>query len=191
MYKIIELNDGNKIIVDKVSTNVYDKFSLSKAYLKNNDLLKTFDISINDDMSFYAYSEDMNETGKIEFEFDINDPIYFCLNRLLGNDKEFIIDDDDSREIMKKYMIIKKEENIIKVIFINTRIAIYDREQFSVFIKNIREDLRSKIEDFNTKLRLVKFFRDCENMLLEEYHQITLDEYDEILKAKRLNKINY
>ena len=116
--------------------------------------------------------------------------LYFCLNRLLGSDKSFIIDDDDTREIMEKYMVIKKDNNIIKVFIINTKIIGYDIGKFNVFIKNIGPDPRSKIDDYKTKIRIIEFLRDCERTLLEEYHQITMDEYIETMNQKRyFNKI--
>ena len=48
-----------------------------------------------------------------------------------------------------------------------------------IFIKNVGFDLRSKIDCFklDTKERLYKFFEDARTTLLEDYHQITIDEY--------------
>lgn len=184
--KEIKLN-CDKIIITITPGYCCDTVSITKGYV-NKDGLKTFSMSIWDDMSFSAWSENMGETDKIEFEFDMNDPLFFCLNRLLGSDKSFIIDDDDTREIMKKYMVIKKDNNIIKVFIINTKIVGYDIGKFNVFIKNIGPDARSKIENYDTKIRLIKFFRDCENTLLEEYHQITMDEYIETMNQKRYVK---
>ena len=184
--KEIRLN-GDKIIITKIPGFCCDTVRITKGYVKK-DGLKTFSMTIWDDMSFCAWSENMEETDKIEFEFDINDPLYFCLNRLLGSDKSFIIDDDDTREIMKKYMVIKKDNNIIKVFIINTKIVGYDIQKFNVFIKNIGPDPRSKIDDYKTKIRIIEFLRDCERTLLEEYHQITMDEYIETMNQKRYFK---
>ena len=59
-------------------------------------------------------------------------------------------------------------------------------DKFHVFIKNIGPDPRSKI-DLNykdTKKRLSIFFNEVIDILTEEYHQITLEEYDAKQKLK-------
>ena len=132
-------------------------------------------------MSFQGYTYNQEEQ-ELEFSFDKNDSIYFCLNRLLTNDKQIIIDDDDTYERMQKYMIIKKEQTAIKIIFVNTKKDDKNYDKHRVFIKNIAPDSRSKIEDFSIKLRLVNFFKDCKQTLLEKEHQIKFDEYLEMLR---------
>ena len=160
MRKDIDLEDGNKIIIN-ISPGYCTNFvNISKGYLNNNDLVKGIDFSIWDDISIRGFIyEDIN-TNILKFEFDFYDPIYFCLNRLLGKDDELIIDDDDTYASLEKYMIIKRFEKSIKVIFINREKEYKSYNKYGIFIKNIGPDTRSKIEDFNIKLRLLKFFRD-------------------------------
>ena len=73
-----------------------------------------------------------------------------------------------------KIIITFHDEDIEKPLF----------ERFTIFIKNIGPDSRSKIDDFNIKYRLVKFFREAEEILTNEFHQYSLDECFELLKQQ-------
>ena len=189
MKKEILLEDSNKLILFINDSFCGESVTISKGYFENQKLTKSINLSIWDDMAFQGFLYN-NNSNMVEFEFDINDPIYFCLNRLLGSEKELIIDDDNTSEIMKKYMIISREEKTIKIVFINSLENPDIIDVFRIFVKNIGPDSRSKIEDYNTKIRLIEFLRDCRSMLSEEYHQIAIDEYVETLRQKKLVKSN-
>jgi len=190
MLKKIDLADGNRIIFSKEEGYCTSTVSFSKGYLKNGELVKSIDMAIWDDMSFHGYlGVDYREEelpNVLEFEFTIDDPLYFCLDELLGNDHILIIDDDDTYDRMKKYMTIKKEETIIKIIFTNNKPSQFHHDKYGTFIKNIGPDGRSKIEDIKIKYRLVHFFRKCERALLEEYHQMSFFEYLEVLRVREI-----
>lgn len=172
-----DLEDGNKILLSIDDKYYIEILSISKGYFENENLLKTVSLFMQDDFNFSGYMENVKDIKELSFEFDINDPLYFCLNRLLGNSTELIIDDDDTREQMKKYMIIKKENNTIKIIFINKNLNCLEYDKFGVFIKNIFEDGRSKIKFTDIKPKLIKFFKEAKIALLEDYHQVTIDEH--------------
>ena len=188
MKNEIILKDKNKIVLIVSDSYSGETIIVSKGYFENEKLTKSLNLSIWDDMSFQGFSYG-NNSNMIEFEFDINVPIYFCLNRLLDKDKKLIIDDDETSQHIKKYMIIQKEEKTIKIIFVNYLEKPDIIDTFRVFIKNIGPDPRSKIEDYNMKVRLINFLRDCKSILTEEYHQVTIDEYSEVLRQKK-NKTN-
>ena len=81
---------------------------------------------------------------------------------------------------------IKKDEDLYKFIFINNlENNEYQSQKFRVFIKNIGPDCRSKINDVSIKYRIVDFFKEVEEALLEDYHQITFEEYIEFNKVKK------
>ena len=185
MKKEFLLKDKSKVVLTVSDSFSGESIIVSKGYFENQRLIKSLNLSIWDDMSFQGFSYD-NNLNRVEFEFDINDPIYFCLNRLLDKDKKIVIDDDYTSELMKKYMVIQREEKIIRIVFINSLKKPDIIETFRVFIKNIGPDPRSKIDDFNTKIRLIDFLRDCKSILTEEYHQVTLDEYTEVLRQKEI-----
>lgn len=186
MYKRIELNDGNCWAISIEPGYCTNTFSFSKGYIKDDEVIKTIDFAIWDDISFHAYLKEKEYSDTIDFEFDINDPIYFCLLELLGKDDIFVIDDDDSYQRMVKYMTIKREETKIRIIFTNTKGDKINHNKYGAFIKNIGPDGRSKIEDINIKRRIVNFFRNTERALLEEWHQMSFDEY---LEIKRINEL--
>ena len=190
MRKEINLIDGNKEIIIVESAGCMSMTNISKGYMKDGELVKGINFAISDDMSFqgFEYREENNylefeEKNRLEFEFDYNDPLYFCLNRFLGKDELFVLDDDDTRRRMKKFMIIKRYDDTIKIEFVN-KTKCCDYNKYNIFIKNIFDDYRSKIKNKETKKRLIKFLRDCEKNLLEEYHQITIDEYVECLRIE-------
>ena len=76
-------------------------------------------------------------------------------------------------------MIISKKEDKINLAFINDLEDADIIDRFSVFIKNIGPDGRSKIDSFykDTKERLYFFFKEVYERVSEEYHQITIEEY--------------
>lgn len=188
MRKDIMLKDGNKIIIDITPGYCTEVIKITKGYFKEKDLIKSISLTIWDDISFHGYINNNKTENILEFEFDINDPIYFCLNRLLNDKELLIIEDDDTYEMNKKYMTIKREEEIIKIIFFNNIKENNSHNKYNVFIKNIGPDSRSKIEDIKMKQQIVKFFRECTKTLLEESHQITIDEYIETSRIKELEE---
>lgn len=185
MQKRINLSKENVIIFNKNPGYCCDTISIDNGYLKKGELIKSLGLYIWDDICFKAYSKNRN-INYIDFDIDINNPIYFCVKHLLGEDNELIIDDDDTYGRLNKYLVIKKVDDIYKFIFINNlEKNDYELEKFRVFIKNIGPDCRSKIIDFSIKKRIVYFFRELENILLEDYHQITFEEYLEFNKVKK------
>lgn len=188
MQKEIELQDKNKIIINISPGYCTNVVNINKGYFKDNKLIKGISFSIWDDISIRAWTFEDN-IDKLEFIFDINDPIYFSLNRLLLGEYKFIIDDDDTCSLMNKYLVIKKELDTIKITFFNLLKDKRRHELFGVFIKNIGPDPRSKVDDFNKKIRLVRFFRDLERILIEENHQISYDEYLETIRIDENKKV--
>lgn len=188
MEKQIKSN-GNIIKITSTEGYCTHNIYIEKAFMINGNLEKIIKFSIWDDIAFSTYIKDKNlylDITDIVFDIEITDQIYFALNRMLGKDNNLIIDDDDTSEIMKNYMEFKRKENIIQIIFHDENIDKPMFERFKIFVKNIASDSRSKIEDFNIKYRLVKFFREAEEMLINENHQYTFDEYYEILKYQNL-----
>lgn len=179
--KKIQLSNGNVLLLDISPGYACDVVMIREGYLKDRELEKNYTLSIWDDIQLNAYCDD-RDVKSVEFEFDINHPLYFCFNRFLDIDEEFAIDDDRTYGSMKKYVVFKRVDKKIKMIFVNNVEEIeYSGERFKAFIKNIGPDPRSKIHDWETKKRIIYFFRDMQRILEEEYHQITFDEYIEIL----------
>lgn len=188
MKKDIIVNE-NHITIYINSGYATDTISIVKAYFKDGKIDKTITFTIWDDISFRAYDFDnnhMSRSNQIDFDISIDDKFYFALNRLLGDDDSLLIDDDDTKEKFVNYMKISRENNKILISIHNEELNKPNFERFSVFVKNVGPDVRSKIDDFNIKYRIYKFFMEAKEILLNECHQYTLDEYIEILKANNL-----
>lgn len=184
MYKLLEINEEEKIIIN---SEISGSVQIKKIYTKDGNIRKTINFSISEDILFKASQIGNTNKEYLEFEFTIEDPLYFILNRLLANENFITIDDDDTKETKRRYLEIKKQDDKIKIIFHNKK-ENKNYDDFRVCIKNVVLDCRSKIKNFNIKLRIEKFFTEAEELLYEESHQITLDEYFEILRLKKLVK---
>lgn len=178
--KRIELSE-NRILIYRISEG-YAKptFTITEGFLENGDLIKTYSLSQWDDYGLNSWINDDEDVTKISFEFDMNHPLYFPLFHLLNYDDQLIIDDDGTMEENKKYMLVHREEEKIYIDFIDlVEDDIYASERFNVFIKNIGIDGRSKIDQNykDTKERLLIFFNEVYDIIMNDYHQTTIEEY--------------
>lgn len=165
-----------KITENESLTNI----NISLGYFNDNDLEKIFELSMSDDFNFFGMSF-VEDKEQLEFNINVNNLMFFAFNRLINEKETLIIDDDATFNENKKYLEIKKEEKNIKIIFHNTISNSYDK--FNVFIKNIFNDSRSKMHS-DIKAKLCRLFYELEEILTNENHQYTLDEYYELLKSK-------
>ena len=199
--KRIELSE-NRILIYRMSEG-YAKptFTITEGFLENGDLIKTYSLSQWDDYGLNSWINDDEDVTKISFEFDMNHPLYFPLFHLLNYDDQLIIDDDGTMEENKKYMLVRREEEKIYIDFIDlVEDDIYASERFNVFIKNIGIDGRSKIDQNykDTKERLLIFFNEVYDIIMNDYHQTTIEEYiikdskeTETEKIKQFYKKNF
>ena len=173
MKRIIYNTDGTNIAIESLNDYCHN-FKFVKNYIENGIIIKQLQFYIWDDISFNAYIANINNNDSVEFEFDQNDKIYNAVDEFLADDNEFIIDDDNTRDTYKKYLIFKRCENKIILKFvnrnINTECFVYNR--FSVFIKNIGPDCRSKITDYDRKARIVDFLRNVEETLFNKKNKV-------------------
>ena len=199
--KRIELSE-NRILIYRMSEG-YAKptFTITEGFLENGNLIKTYSLSQWDDYGLNSWIDDDEDVTKISFEFDMNHPLYFPLFHLLNYDDQLIIDDDGTMEENKKYMLVRREEEKIYIDFIDlVEDDIYASERFNVFIKNIGLDGRSKIDQNykDTKERLLIFFNEVYDIIMNDYHQTTIEEYiiknskdTETEKIKQFYKKNF
>ena len=190
--KKIILSNGDVIRVD-LDNEVYCgySFTMDRAFFIDGVLDKKITFSMWDDFSFNGYSYDKykKEVETISFSFNIDDPLYLPLNNLLMYKNPLIIDDDETYGVLRKYIVLKKEEDKITINITNKMVNDKDYDlidKWHIFIKNIGSDPRSKIEDAEIKYRLVSFFKEVEEMFIDGYHQITVDEYLETIRIKKL-----
>ena len=161
-----EITLKNSIIIIDIDDSDFVPFmTIKKVYKTETESVKMITFSIWDDISFDAYSK--SNLDNIEFEFDNEDPIYWCLNKLLNGENAIIIYDDNTINNFDKYLCINKRENSIVLLFKGNKYCELLKDKFSIFIKNIGPDSRSKIHDDKFKLRIVDFFLNSKNALLE------------------------
>ena len=178
MEKRIHLENSDVIIFNiNHSLNYCDMVTINKGYFKDGDLDKTICFSMWDDFAFEAWCDEDEGFRNLNFCFEKTDPLYSHLEKLLGQDNELVIDDDDTRQDMKKIMRIYKTENDITISFENKLEILDITGKFHIFIKNIVTDYRSKIDckGENTKIRLINFFRSIQNEIFNTNLQMISD----------------
>lgn len=198
LEKRIKINE-NRILIYSISYG-YAKptFTISEGFREKDELVKTYDLCQWDDYGFDCWINNDNEVKKISFEFDMDHPLYFPLFHLLNYDDELLIDDDDTREDNKNYMLVHREKDKVYIDFISElKNENHLQEKFYVFIKNIVYDGRSKIDQNqkDTKERLAHFFNEAHSILTRDYRQISIEEWflrnsksDEYKQLKRIFK---
>jgi len=172
----------NRILIYNISKG-YAKptYTVAEGFLEDGDVKKTYSLSQWDDYGFSGWTSENDNVNKISFEFNSSHPLYLPLLHLLNYDDELIIDDDETREENKRYLSIYRKDNKMYVDFIdNVKDSEIDySEKFHVFIKNIIYDGRSKIDQTykDTKIRLLTFFDEVNEILTRGCHQISMEEY--------------
>lgn len=179
VYKVIKLEDDVEIRLQISKAYCGKSIHIYKDYYQKDELIKGFTFCMWDDYAFDAWPDNSDFSKEsIIFIIDENDPLFFCFHRLLAGMKELIIDSDEYEENVKMLFIRRREDFKIELEF-RSRYPKDIVDKYTVFIKNIGFDLRSKIDGLglDTKERLFKFFMEAQQILLEEYHQISFDEY--------------
>lgn len=172
--------DKNRILIYRISEGyIKPVFTISEGFIENGVVKKIYNLCQWDDYGLNGWTSDDNDINKLSFEFDINHPLYLPFLHLLNYDEKLIIDDDDTVLDNKKYMIIYRTDDKIFMEFLNNLDDNTYKDKFYVFIKNIGPDGRSKIDCLNkdTKTRLFDFFNEVYEVLTNDSHQISVEEY--------------
>ena len=154
-----------------------DGYSLTIQLIKSfNNKKQIITFSMWDDFCFEGYINNIDEmkvAKKLEILIDKKDELYESFSKLLAEDKELVIDDDDILEENIRTMKIIKNEEGMNIIFNNREEKPEVMSKFKIFIKNIMEDGRSKLakSDNNIKERLVNFFNDISEVFLEKEYK--------------------
>jgi len=179
MEKRVKLEDNSEILVQISDAYCGKSIHIYKDYYENNELIKGFTFCMWDDYAFDAWP-DYNDYSKekITFVIDEKDPLFYCFHKLLKENKELIVSSDEYEENIKCFCIRKMDDNKIILEFIS-KCEKNTVNKYRVFVKNVNFDLRSKIdiEKKYTKKRLNQFFIEAQEILLNDYHQISIDEY--------------
>lgn len=173
--------DENRSLVYKLLDNGYVPIRCINEGINLDDKLVSYSLLQSDDYIFSALTDD-EDAKELTFKYDINHPLYFPFIHFLNGKESIKIEDDDTMEYEKKYLEICNENNVIYLRFLNKldNQEKYDMDKFTIFIKNILFDLRSKIDNNgeDTKERLSNLFNEVEQKANEKYHQMTIEEYE-------------
>ena len=178
--KRIKINNNRTLIYNITKDSFITTYTIKEIFLENNKLKKIYTLSMWDDYNFNSYVDSDDTNDIVSYEFDKDHPLFLALFHLLNYDEELLIDDDSTMEDDKKYMLIKRIKDKIYILFVN---KLGNNEflskEFNVFIKNILYDGRSKIDSKSkdTKIRLNDFFNEVYEDIINEYHQISIEEY--------------
>lgn len=178
--KRIKINNNRTLIYNITKDSFITTYTIKEIFLENNKLKKIYTLSMWDDYNFNSYVDSNHNNDIVSYEFDKNHPLFLALFHLLNYDEELLIDDDGTMEDDKKYMLIKRINDKIYILFVNKlENNEFLSKKFNVFVKNILYDGRSKIDSKSkdTKIRLNDFFNEVYEDLINEYHQISIEEY--------------
>ena len=180
IFKSLKLKDGNEMRFQISKAYCGYSIRIEKDYIINDQIINGYTLCMWDDYAFDVFLWDSIDKIKDEIVFiiDINDPLYFAFHELIMGIDELVIDSDEYDYGMKVMIVRKNENNDIELVF-RTKMPKDASDRFSVFIKNVGFDLRSKIdcEGLDTKKRLSTFFEKIQSELTEDYHQINMSEY--------------
>ena len=172
--------DENRILQYDTCDGYVMMHTIREYFLKDGRLDREYNLSRWDDYMFYGRDKE-TQNSTLTFSFDVDHPLYFPLFHLLKGEDELIIDDDDCWDEKKRYMRIYIKDMMIYLEFHN---SIWNddesrRDKYRVFIKNIGPDNRSKIDTCysDVKKRLTTFFEEMIEVITEEWHQISIEEY--------------
>lgn len=182
--KVVDIKNG-KIIYQKIPNGYITFFKIT--YIKcdeENNPEKRLQFSMWDDFQFEGAPKEYElfELEKIDFDIEKENILYGPIKRFLGEDKEFVLDDDATWGINNKVMKISEKKDDIKIEFINNGKGQEEQEtldRYKIFIKNIIFDGRSKLDDTldnPTKERLRNLFLDLRSTIAgkEELEDIIL-----------------
>ena len=178
--KRIKINNNRTLIYNITKDSFITTYTIKEIFLENNKLKKIYTLSMWDDYNFNSYVDSDDTNDIVSYEFDKDHPLFLALFHLLNYDEELLIDDDSTMEDDKKYMLIKRIKDKIYILFVNKlENNEFLSKKFNVFIKNILYDGRSKIDSKSkdTKIRLNDFFNEVYEDIINEYHQISIEEY--------------
>lgn len=181
MVKEVNMENERKIRYfdneDELSPNkqITESFSIDGLECAHYSLIKgeTFTFSARLELDL----EVEENKNSLIFEIDVDHPLYFPFLHLLNDEKEFVIKAKKDEDM--KYLSIKNEEDLIILNFVdktkNERLS----NKFVIncdneFDYNLDKDTIKQNDYLN---RLNYFFTEAGNTLMEDYHQISFEEY--------------
>ncbi len=173
MEKIIDTKNG-KIVYQKLKNGYITFFKITYIiFNEENKPEKRLQFSMWDDFQFEGAPKeyDLFDLERMDFCIEKENILYEPIKRFLGEDKEFLLDDDATWGINNKIMKMTENKDNIKIEFINNGKGQEEQtklDRYKIFIKNIIFDGRSKLDDIpdnSTKKRLRNLFLDLRSTI--------------------------
>ena len=117
--KRIKINNNRTLIYNITKDSFITTYTIKEIFLENNKLKKIYTLSMWDDYNFNSYVDSYDTNDIVSYEFDKNHPLFLALFHLLNYDEELLIDDDGTIEEEKKYLLIKRINDKIYLLFVN------------------------------------------------------------------------
>lgn len=171
MEKIINMQNGDVILINSDLEGYDSTFTINKGYMENGEVKKVITFKRSCDFLIDGWMASNDETNILTYDFEEGDPLYDYLNNLIGVQGVLILDDDLTREENKKFVSIKKENKKIVLSILNNLNNNHSIDKFNVcLINTFQNDGRSKIDHNESDVRegLNKFFNDIQNDFLEQ-----------------------
>ena len=142
----------------------YKKYSIEEHFIEKDEIYKSYKLNRGDEYSFNGWinakPQEKKKMEEVSFDFDINHPIYTPLLHMLGYNEKIIVRDGINPKRKNKFVLISKEEDKIKLSFINKYKKANIENKFDITVIEEKTILRT-------------FFKE----LIEQMYQISIEEY--------------
>ena len=195
MEKEVKLANERSVRVIVDNEELLPKINITECFCEDSLECAHYSLEQGDKFCFAAsldmdlQSEENNKT--LVFNFNVDHPLYFPLLHLLGKDKEVIIKDDEVEDAEQKCLVIVNDNDLITMSFVDKTKASIVSGKFVVTCDTKFDYLTnlSAVKNNDTKKRLYYFFHEASEVLLEDSHQISMEEYDVHKKVLEKEKL--
>ena len=168
MQRKVEV-DKNRVVIYSIKEDNSNILQIRDIYSDKFGIIKSYFFTMGKNFEIGGYTINDNITD-LSFEIDCNHPLYMSFVDSLYDDKELIIDDDNTIKYYKKYLLIYKKDEKIILHFVNNLNDDKNKisyEKFNITVKNNRNSKVDK-KGLDTKERLYDFFFFFYSLMLGE-----------------------
>ena len=180
MEKVVDLGHERKIKIKVDNMDNPSKREIVESF--SVDGLECAHYSLTQDDKFYFQAEvdpdiqAANSLNNLSFVIDINHPLFFAFLHLLNEKNEIMLKDNDND---LKYLGITRDNDVITLKFVDKIRKEKMKDKYRIEYDSSLKYISNKesIEMNATKERLKAFFAESSDLLFEDSHQISFEEY--------------
>ena len=195
MEKEVRLADERSVRVFVDNEGLLPTINITERFCEDSLECAHYSLEQGDKFIFAAYldidlqSEENNNS--LVFNFNVDHPLYFPLLHLLGKDKEVVIKDDEVEDVEQKRLSIVNDNDLISMNFVDRTKASIVSGKFIINCDRKFDYLTNlnAVKNNDIKKRLYYFFHEASEVLLEDSHQISMEEYDVHKKVLEKEKL--